>query len=203
MKNLEDAFHFDGKDYSWSVTGEEKMLSTPIFSIYSVSEVNHDGKKRGDFVKIKSPDWVLVLPVFKGRDGKPRFVLTSQFRHGSGKMAIEFPGGLVDEGESAMEAARRELKEETGLSAKFFHLGAVNPNAAFMSNTQNFFIAHDLKLESGQSLDENEEIELLTLPVDETVEKMGSEGFGNGVMMMALGYYLRYMEKDGSIIRGL
>ena len=60
-----------------------------------------------------------------------------------------------------------------------------------------------MKLESGQSLDENEEIELLTLPVDETVEKMGSEGFGNGVMMMALGYYLRYMEKDGSIIRGL
>ena len=101
----------------------------------------------------------------------------------------------MDEGEDSLHAAQRELLEETGLRGRITKLGDVCPNAAFMDNRQNFYLAEDLELIAGQDLDENEEIDVFSLPVSEAVEKMGTGIFDNGTMMMALGYFLRYAEK--------
>lgn len=45
-----------------------------------------------------------------------RFVLEKQYRHGLGKTCYEIPAGVIEEGESPLEAAKRELQEETGYS---------------------------------------------------------------------------------------
>mmetsp|Transcript_23179 Transcript_23179/g.58753 ORF Transcript_23179/g.58753 Transcript_23179/m.58753 type:complete len:176 (-) Transcript_23179:157-684(-) len=55
-----------------------------------------------------------VLPIFVGEDGERHILLVSQFRPPVGKISIEFPAGLIDEGESVEEAAARELQEEAG-----------------------------------------------------------------------------------------
>ena len=78
---------------------------------------------------------------------------------------------------------------------KISFLGDVCPNAAFMDNRQNFYLAEELELVSGQDLDENEEIDVFTIPVEEAIENMGRGVYDNGAMMMALGYFLRYAEK--------
>jgi 8-oxo-dGTP pyrophosphatase MutT (NUDIX family) len=56
-------------------------------------------------------------------DNQSNVLLVSQFRPSLGKYTLEFPAGAVDQGEKPIEAARREIQEETGHSASLFGLG--------------------------------------------------------------------------------
>ncbi|OTB17003.1 hypothetical protein K445DRAFT_316521 [Daldinia sp. EC12] len=58
-------------------------------------------------------DAVQMIAVIHHKEG-PKVLLEKQFRAPAGKIVIEFPAGLVDEGETVEQAALRELKEETG-----------------------------------------------------------------------------------------
>ncbi|KAG0264254.1 hypothetical protein DFQ27_001331 [Actinomortierella ambigua] len=72
-----------------------------------------NGSGRHDF------DAVDIIPVIKNAAGQAtHIVLVVQYRPPVGCFAIEFPSGLVDPGESAEQAALRELLEETGFSSK-------------------------------------------------------------------------------------
>lgn len=66
-------------------------------------------------------DAVQMIAVIHHKDG-PKVLLEKQFRAPAGKIVIEFPAGLVDEGETVEQAALRELKEETG------YVGEVMPD---------------------------------------------------------------------------
>lgn len=59
------------------------------------------------------------------------------------------------------------------MEAELTLLASFNPNPAFMTNRQTFFLATNLEKKGEQELDENEEIELLYVPVEEVIEKMG------------------------------
>ena len=67
-------------------------------------------------------DWDIHVPAFTTvavlaltRDGQ--VLLTRQFRPGPGRVLMDLPGGIVDDGESVTDAAARELREETGFGA--------------------------------------------------------------------------------------
>ena len=128
-------------------------------------------------------------------DGVSCFVMEEQYRHGSETITREFPAGLVEKGELSLVAAQRELLEETGIEGKFTLLGEVNPNSAFMCNRQSFYLVEDIKKVSGQSLDLNEEIDIIEVPVEEVIRDMGTGLYDNGIMMMALGFFMRLAEK--------
>lgn len=178
----------------WTKTGEEALLHTRIFDVTNVSKTCHDGRK-GKFVRVDAPDWVVAIPWFVDDTGVPCFYMEDQWRHGRDSVVREFPAGQVEPGEAALAAAKRELLEETGMTGDFIELGSVCPNNAFMSNTQTFFLVRNLKTVSGQDLDENEEINVIKVPVAVAVNKMGSGIYCNGIMMGALGFFLRYSEQ--------
>lgn len=69
-------------------------------------------KRRGR-PKTSAVDAVQMLAVLEKPTG-PELLLEKQFRAPAGKIVIEFPAGLVDEGETPEQAALRELREETG-----------------------------------------------------------------------------------------
>jgi len=141
---------------------------------------------------MNAPDWAGVIPVVDTPEGRS-FVMIRQFRHGTGRVSVEFPGGAIDPGEDPARAVARELLEETGYKAEMIlPLGDLSPNPAFMTNTFHAFIAEGCYLERAQALDDNEEIEVLLVPEREAIDMIGAEDYGHALMTATLFFYMRY-----------
>lgn len=178
----------------WIGEGEKKVYSSPLFDVTEERRRSKSGKE-GTFISLKTKDWVVAIPWFLDENKTPCFLMEEQFRHGSKSVTREFPAGLLESGESPLEGAKRELLEETGMSGNFIFLSEVNPNSAFMTNRQTFYLVDSLEKKAEQNLDPNEEIKIVKVPVEEVIENMGSGIYDNGIMMMALGFFLRLSEK--------
>jgi len=119
------------------------------------------------------------------------FLMVKQWRHGEKALSVEFPGGVIDEGEDPLNAACRELLEETGYEAgKMTKLAAFNPNPALFSNHVHVYLAEDLEKTSEQALDDDEFVNYFRMPKSEVMAKMGSPEMPHGLMLSALGLYL-------------
>jgi ADP-ribose pyrophosphatase len=103
-------------------------------------------------------------------------ILIRQYRHGVGKTIWEIPGGAVDPGETPLQAAGRELLEETGyLAGPLIETGTVSPNPDNHTNFIHTFLALDVEKTSEQELDESEEIDVHPIPLNEVL-RMAREG---------------------------
>ena len=122
--------------------------------------------------------------------------MVRQFRHGSRAVTVEFPAGVIEPGEEPQAAAARELAEESGYTARRLTLlGASNPNPSFMRNTSYTFLAEGLHGPGAQSLDPLELVEVERVAVERVLSEMGTGEFDNGMMLAALGYYLRWKDR--------
>ena len=181
----------------WASEKPEKIFKCPIFEVSKVRRVSQDGRV-GDFITLDCPEWVVIIPIYKDEDGVVRVIVEQQYRHGSDSVTREFPAGLVEKDEDALTAAKRELLEETGLEAgRVTLLGNLSPNNAFMSNRQYFFLAEELSKVSGQSLDQNEEIDILSLPLEDVINEMGTNLSDNALMMAATGLLMKEEKRRG------
>jgi ADP-ribose pyrophosphatase len=88
------------------------------------------------------PQAVAVLPFLDNS----RIILLVQFRASFNDYVIEVPAGVVDPGESPEDAAKRELIEETGYSARFLEkLGSYTPTPGYSSEVLHFYVARGLE----------------------------------------------------------
>lgn len=179
----------------WESGERSTLQKTPIFNLNRIHRKSQDGRE-GDFVEIESPQWVNIVPVFRGTDGVERFVMVRQYRHGSESVTIEFPAGLVDEGEDPVQAALREMEEETGIRVhKIKEIGCVNPNSAYMSTRGHFYLAEELEELGTRHFDANEQIDTVTIEVSEVLKSLGTGAYDNGVMCMSAFFYMRERNK--------
>ena len=148
----------------WEVTSRGQPEDYRIFSAYRHQAVHSDSGRRGEFTVIDSPDWANIIAITPDE----QVILVRQFRHGTGEITLEIPGGIVDDGEDFVTAARRELREETGYRCNEVELlGVVEPNPAFMNNRCGLVLARGVHLDSGQDLDPEEFIDVVRYPLSE------------------------------------
>lgn len=160
-----------------------KVLAS--FKVFNVVEVRRRSPRTGGdlgFLVIDSAEWVNVIAL----TGDERFVLVRQFRQGPAKFTIEIPGGVVEEHETPLEAAARELREETGFEAgELRFLGTVNPNPAIFSNTCGTVLATGCRRVGETQPDPGEDLEVVLLTRDELVAAIRSGEVDHALVLAA------------------
>lgn len=120
-----------------------------MFSV-TTDEVEEPGGVRARRDVIRHSGSIVVLAVdhsSASKKSQPRILLEHQYRHAAQSMMWELPAGRIDEGETPLAAAKRELIEETGYRAKkwrqilFFY---VSPG--FLDETMTIYLAEHLAL---------------------------------------------------------
>jgi ATP-dependent protease Clp ATPase subunit len=94
----------------WTQTSKELNLKTFLFDLYKVGFKSELSGKEGIFDVLESKDWANIIAITENDE----VVMVEQFRFGTAKVTLEFPSGAIDAQEEPIEAARRELLEETG-----------------------------------------------------------------------------------------
>ena len=134
------------------------------------------------------PDWCNVL----AETPEGELVFVWQYRHGTDEMSLEIPGGVIDPGEEPIDAARRELEEETGYTAESFELvSVVEPNPALQGNRCFTFLARGARLTAKTAFDDLEDLETLVVPATDIAPLIDDQAVTHALVVVALELYLR------------
>lgn len=112
--------------------------------------------------------WIIVFAITE--DGN--VVLVEQYRHGTEKMSLEIPAGIMEKSDKdPLEAVKRELLEETGYaSEEIEQIGVLAPNPAIQNNYQYCFLAKNAKKVAEQDLDDGEHLEVVLKSIEKVLE---------------------------------
>jgi ADP-ribose pyrophosphatase len=148
----------------WKVLASEYLFNEPWLTVRKDKCELPNGNIVPSFYVTEYPEWVNVFALTE--DGK--VVMVKQYRHGIRETGIELPGGVVDEGESIEEAARRELMEETGYEFDSYeYMGKICSNPSTTNNFMHMYLAKGGRKVGEQDLDHSEEIEVLLMTIEE------------------------------------
>ena len=149
----------------WKVLRSERIVDRgPWLSVRQECVELPNGKQIPSWYILDFMDWINVIAITK--EGK--MVLIDQYRHGIGQTHYELCAGCVDEGESPMEAAKRELLEETGFGGgQWTQFMIAAPNPSNQSNWCYTFLAIGVEQVSEQHLEETEDIRVHLFTKDE------------------------------------
>ena len=151
------------------VVPEKKIDSTLIYDGYIVKvfkdsvSLGDSGNSTREVVRHKGAAAVLAV------DEKGLAYFVEQFRYPIDKPLFEVPAGKIDEGETPIQCAKRELLEECGLTAeKWTDLGPMLSSPGFCDEVIHLFLAENL-LEGAPNPDEDEFLDVKKLPLSEAL----------------------------------
>jgi 8-oxo-dGTP pyrophosphatase MutT (NUDIX family) len=154
------------KNGNWTIKNTEEKFSNDFFAVFEDRVIQPDGEN-GKYATIEFVPGVSVLPI----DADDFVYLTKQFRYKSGRETLEVVAGAVED-ETPMRAAKRELKEELGVTAQeFTKLGKIQLDNSIIKSESTQYIAR--KLTFGKTdRDSAEEMKTIKISFREAVEKV-------------------------------
>ncbi|HEX5050548.1 MAG TPA: NUDIX hydrolase [Planctomycetota bacterium] len=179
----------------WERLGDETLLRYKVFHVRrSRRRSPRTGAEIGFFL-LDTPDWVNVLALTTDE----QIVMIRQFRHGSERVSLEIPGGLIDPHETdPAVAAARELREETGYEAQHLEaLGVMTPNPAMMTNRCFAFLATGCRRVADLAMDPGEDIEVVTVPVRELDEMLGRGEVDHAIVLATIAFWRAKQARSG------
>lgn len=115
---------------------------------------------------IRHPGAAAIVPLTRGH----RVIMLEQYRHAVGGTIWEIPAGTLDDQESPLACAQRELTEETGYTAAAWRkLGEITPLPGYSDERIQIFLATDLSV-SVQNLDADEVLEVREVAFTEALD---------------------------------
>jgi ADP-ribose diphosphatase len=176
-----------GPELHWEVLESHEDKEYGLFSVRLNKSRSPRNGKVYDFQILTSPDWVAVIPVTPDN----KVVMVRQFRHGSGRLSLEPPGGLAKDGQTPEKSAREELEEETGyVSDEWELLCRMDPMPALFDNQLHVYLAKNVRPTGRLSPDETEDLETILIPVEDVKDYIRSGKITSSVMIAALYHFL-------------
>ncbi len=166
------------------------ILKKDLFTVYEDHIELPTGSKR-IYHNVQRAPAVSIFPITDENE----VYLVRQYRYLHEKYLIEGVAGIIDEGESALDAAKRELKEETGITAeKFIQIATVHAAGSIVTWEQPIYVAQGLTLGDAQ-MEESEDISLIKIPVTEAVELVMSGEVNTGASIAGILLLDKWLEK--------
>lgn len=165
----------------------EECYRSNIFTVTMDHAVDPDGFEIRRAI-VQHGGSAVMLPV----DQRGRVLLVRQYRLPARRYLWELPAGRIDKGETALQAARRELIEETGYRARRWkRLVGFFPSPGFLSEKMTVFLATELRAGESQPM-EDERIETRWFTAREMGEWIGTGKIIDGKTI--IGYH-RWRER--------
>lgn len=188
--------HDNEKDpLAWEEVRTEHIVRDKWIDFRRSSYRLPDGNEVEPFYSYSRKDYVVIV----ASDTEGNYICVRQFRQGIREVTTEFPAGGIERkdgkeygrresfsAEDALEAAKRELLEETGyISDEWKPLLVIPSNATIADNYAHIFSAKNCRRASGQSLDDTEFVEVVTHLPEEIEEMIKNGEFQQAMHVMA------------------
>lgn len=173
-------------DMKWTVLQREYLFNRPWLTVRRDKVQLPNGKINPEYYVLEYPIWVNVIAITENGD----FVMVRQYRHGIGDTRYELVAGVAEEGETPEQAARRELREETGYGEgewKLLVKSSANPGTH--NNMSYSFLAEGVKKIDTQHLDETEDVDVYLLKPEEVFSLIESGEMIQALMAVPLWKY--------------
>ncbi len=153
----------------WRILTRELLVDRRWLRVYQERAELSNGHIIDDFHLVETPPWVAVVALtIEGE-----LVFVDQYRRGFDGISRELPAGVIEPSEAPLDAARRELLEETGHVADEWHaLATVAPEPSRSTSRAHLFVARGAHRVGAQSLDASEELSVHLVPVAEALDAL-------------------------------
>ena len=171
----------------WKIISQETVCDFKLFKFYKRDLLNQRKNSHHHFYIMDTADWVNIVPVTP----EGNIILVKQYRAGIDSVTIETPGGVIDKNDpSPIEAAKRELEEETAYrAAKVTQFATIDPNPSFMANKCYFILAEDVKHTGKINFDPGEDIDTIEMSKEEIKKAIKTGVISHAVTIAALEMY--------------
>jgi len=148
----------------WEKLGSRPGPEIPLFRVRFDTMQHPTSAETFERLVLETSDWVNVVAITD--DGK--IVMVEQYRFGIGDLTTEPVAGMMDPGESSLDAAKRELLEESGFGGgSWRYLGSVQANPAIHDNLCHHWLAEDVDVVQAPAPDAGEAIRVRLMTLDE------------------------------------
>jgi ADP-ribose diphosphatase len=160
---------------NWQVVNNEVAFRAHTgLSVHKQKIQLPDGRKVSDFYQISMGDFVSIVAITKCQN----VVVLRQYKHGVGRVAMTLPGGGIDVDEGPLEAAQRELLEETGFTAdSWVPLGSFVLNGNQRIAQSHVFLATECNQIQPPAAGDLEEMQVITQPWNEVLTSLKENSF--------------------------
>lgn len=177
----------------WKTLSSEYLSHETWFTVRKDTCERSNGAIVKNYYVFEFPEWATAFPV----TAEGKILMTKQYRHALNEVGIELPGGCIDKTDASPEdAIKRELLEETGYAFDHINpLGKISANPSTNTNLMHMFLATGGRKIKEQSLDENEEIEILELNFDELMQLIDANKIMQSMHLSTIYYALKSLGK--------
>lgn len=170
----------------WKLLGSEYLIRRPWLTARRDRVQLPDGTVHPEYYVLEYPTWVNIIALT--RDG--RFVMVEQYRHGLADVFMELVAGTCEQGENPLEAAQRELLEETGYAGgQWAPFAVLSANPSSMNNLSHTFLATGVERVAEQHLDTTEDIAVHLLTEQEVLALLRTDSIKQALMAASLWKY--------------
>lgn len=177
----------------WKLLDSRYIIQRPWATLRVDKLQLPNGNIKDEYYVLEYPTWVNMVGLTEER----KVLFVRQYRRGADEIMVELPAGVVEMGEDPINAARREMLEETGYAfERIDYICKLYANPATSGNLTYTYLLQGGKKVQEQNLDPSEDIEVVELTMEEAREFLLENRIGQALHSAALFYTLNKLDSD-------